>query len=75
MNIWNIAKGIARYNCPTHGDQGGFVGVAVELSGLGIPDSLKSRSSRKYCMACWIDMMDREMEPLEEIRDAREREE
>lgn len=56
-----------RYHCQIHGDQGSFIGVLVDFNGAPLPESLKSRSQRKYCMACWIDMMDRELEPLQEI--------
>lgn len=58
------------YRCPVHGDQGGIIGVEVEIKagpGVTLPKSLQSRSHRRYCMACWIDMMDREMMPLAEI--------
>lgn len=56
------------YSCPKHGDQGNFVGVEVVLtSHTGpLPESLKPRASRRYCMACWVDLMDREMEQLVE---------
>lgn len=54
------------YSCPKHGNQGGFIGVEVVLTSHGapLPESLQSRASRRYCMACWIDLMDREMEQL-----------
>lgn len=52
--------------CPVHGNQMGIVGIQVclETTGFELPESLKSRANRKYCMACWIDLMDRELEPL-----------
>lgn len=55
------------FTCPVHGDQGGFVGVMVDLTGSHqLPVSLRDKAQRKYCMACWIEMMDRELEPLSE---------
>ena len=61
---------IKSYRCSRHGDQGGFVGVEIQLSGLDgndLPNSLQPRARRRYCMACWIDMMDEFLCPLEEV--------
>lgn len=55
------------FTCPIHGDQGGIIGVMIDLTGASqLPASLVDKAKRKYCMACWIEMMDREMEPLSE---------
>lgn len=65
--------GNKRYVCPKHGDQGRMIGVEVHLYGVEgepLPASLKPRAHRRYCMACWIDMMDEFMEPLAEVETA-----
>lgn len=55
--------------CPKHGDQGAFVGIELHIKagpGVTLPASLQSRSHRRYCMACWVDWMDENLEPLGE---------
>lgn len=61
---------MTKYTCSKHGDQGGFIGIEINLQGgaVSLPKSLKSRSERRYCMACWIDMMDANLLPLEKTK-------
>lgn len=60
---------VPKYFCPKHGDQGPYIGIELAISSVSepLPESLKSRAGRRYCMACWVDLMDREMEQLVEV--------
>jgi hypothetical protein len=46
--------------CPKHGDQGHIVGVEVFVTGLPNREPIE----RRYCMECWIELMDRECRQL-----------
>lgn len=66
-----------RYFCPKHGDQGCLIGISITLHdgpdpGDGLTPSLAARmGTRNYCMCCWIDWMDANMERLTVAEDAK----
>lgn len=62
---------MTKYTCEIHGDQGNNVGVEVSIredEGWPIAPGLRPYlGTRRYCMACWIDWMDRNMRQLEQV--------
>ncbi len=63
---------MTRFFCSKHGDQGPVVGIEINITaspGFVLPDALIPRAQRRYCMCCWVDMMDEHLLPLGEIND------
>lgn len=54
--------------CPIHGDQGNVIGVEV------IVQTERYNVERRYCMKCWVQMLDQHCMPLAERPPQDERE-
>lgn len=58
-----------RYECPKHGNMGGIIGISLHYTqdSGDIPGAMLGRTDRRYCWACWVDMMDQFMCELVEV--------
>ncbi len=56
-----------RYFCPEHGDQWNIVGLEFRVEFPGSLTRAGRTFNKKFCMECWIRMMEKFCQELKEV--------